>query len=264
MSLSLPLIPGALAIYRIRFVNNYEFSQPQRTLYATLECFASCTVANAIVLNSFVRDKGPKRNKYRGPGGKNTVYSPDQINARGRGGLEATYALDMQSMRTGMKVWGSDEDLVKGMGVGMGQELRKMSNVQPNARSSAVTTSSSASSTHEGAPAWTANWEDPQVWTERRGSESGVELIIPPPPSVMVHGPPPGRSQPTQGSEEFGKMEGAKSKKGGAMIRTSMDDTFGRDRKEKSGILPDPRRYDSNRVSLFDVGGLLTKQDVKA
>jgi len=124
-SLSLSLITCALALYRVPFVFRYDYSQPHRSLFASIECFASCAVANAIVLNSFVRDKGAKRNKFRGPGGSHTVYSLGTIARRGiTGDQERLYALDEQRMRIGMKVWGSDEDLVKETGIGMSRDLQ--------------------------------------------------------------------------------------------------------------------------------------------
>lgn len=111
-----------MSIYKVLFVLRFNSAQPQRTLWASFEILAHCAIANAIVINSFVRDKGPKRNKYRGPGGRDMVYSPEQMK-RGpmtREGLDG-------SVRRGMRVWGSDEDLVKGVGVGMGGDLRRLS-----------------------------------------------------------------------------------------------------------------------------------------
>ncbi|KAF8455180.1 hypothetical protein BGX38DRAFT_216576 [Terfezia claveryi] len=169
VSLSLSLITCALAIYRVPFVLHYHTSQPHRTLYSSIECLASCAIANAIVLNSFARDKGPKRKRYRGPGGAHMLYSPEAIANRGRmRGQEQLYALDQQSTRLGMKVWGSDEDLVKGTGLGMNEDLRKMSYAAqrhsglsatfvPN--SSEMNLRGNAEGAHGYAP-WVASWGD--------------------------------------------------------------------------------------------------------
>lgn len=196
LSLSLSLFTCALAVYRVPFVLRYHASQPHRTLYASLECLASCTIANAIVLNSFFRDKGPKRNKYRGPGGAHMVYSPEAIAKRGRTkDQEALYALDEQSTRMGMRLWGSDEDLVKDTGVGMNGDLRKMSDaVQRHSLQSTISVLESSdmdTRSHaegsQGCPPWMTAWEDHmESWREGSESGSGRELILPPPPPPVA------------------------------------------------------------------------------
>lgn len=192
MSLSLSLITFALAIKRVPFVLSYDSAQPQRSLYSSIECFMSCSVANAIVLNSFARDRGPKRNKFRGPGGPDMVFSPEQIAKRGMGGdMEHAYVFDVQSTRRGMKVWGSDADLVKDTGVGMNEDLREMSdNAQRNSEFSEfsgrdpieVGGTITTGGTH-GCATWTANWDKSQeTWRPRSEHGKGRGLILPPPP----------------------------------------------------------------------------------
>ncbi|KAI5789646.1 hypothetical protein DFH27DRAFT_207185 [Peziza echinospora] len=186
-SLSLSLIPAALAIYRVPFVLSYNSSQGQRSLYASFECLASCVVANAIVLNAMVRGKGPQRNKFRGPGGADMIYTPEQLARRGRdSNMEDAYALQARRVRGGMEAaWGSDEDLVKGVGMGLPHST-------PNGeltfnRQSAVTESSGGSlDAGCGGPTWSHAWEDgAEAWMAHNGTDVGRDLILPPAPAAL-------------------------------------------------------------------------------
>lgn len=64
--------------------------------------------ANAVVLNSYARDRGPKKLKFR-------VHEGE--------------AMDRRSVRRGMGLWGSDEDLAADVGVGMDPELLSLTEV---------------------------------------------------------------------------------------------------------------------------------------
>lgn len=243
VSLSLSLITCALAIYRVPFVLQYHAAQPQRTLYSSLECLAACAIANAIVLNSFARDKGPKRNKYRGPGGTHMVYSPEAIANRGRTRDQGqAYALDIQSTRMGMRIWGSDEDLVKDTGLGMNEDLRKMSHTAQ--RFSAFSASSVRTSSEMGLPSnsdgsngcapWVAVWENGEELRSQNSSDRG--LVLPPPP-LAHHSRPQSRD-----------LNLARDVQTTAPLRRVGDDQH-----SDRGTSP-PRR-----VSFLDVGGLLSQ-----
>jgi len=73
-----------------------------------LEILAATFAANALVLNSFLRDKGPKRAKFKGHVDSDGSRSG---NHNGRRGTEA-----------GAAYWGSDEDLVRDVGFGVDLE----------------------------------------------------------------------------------------------------------------------------------------------
>lgn len=259
VSLSLSLITCALAIYRVLFVLQYHTSQPHRTLYSSIECLASCAIANAIVLNSFARDKGPKRKRYEGPGDARMVYSPEAIANRGRTkAQQRLYALDLQSTRIGMRVWGSDEDLVKDTGLGMNEDLRRMSYAaqrHSGLSASSVRTSSemdprsNTGGAHGYAP-WVAAWEDGVgVWTERSENESGRRPVIPPSPQVAGSG----QAEPTIWGSQY---RSSKSRNPNAIpeavktpspVRKVGDD-------QPNGRQSSPPR----KVSFLDVGGLLS------
>ncbi|KAF8423313.1 hypothetical protein EV426DRAFT_710710 [Tirmania nivea] len=226
VSLSLSLITCALAIYRVSFVLQYHASQPHRTLYSSIECLASCAIANAIVLNSFARDKGPKRKRYRGPGGAHMVYSPEAIAIGGR--MTDQEQLDIQNRRTGMRVWGSDEDLVKGTGLGMNEDLRKMSGAALRHSAFAVRSlsemdlPSNAEGAHRHAP-WVAAWENEVgLWTERSENEIGS-----------------GKSRNANAIREKVKTPASVRKVG-------------------DGQLNDWQSSPSRKISFLDVGGLLS------
>lgn len=107
---SLSLFPVATTIYRVPSIISHQgiFGQPYRSLWASLESLAACACANAVVLNSFARDRGPKKNKFR-------VHEEE--------------AMDRRSVRLGTRLWGSDEDLAADVGVGMDPELLSLAEV---------------------------------------------------------------------------------------------------------------------------------------
>lgn len=217
------------------------------------------------MLNSFARDKGPKRNKYRGPGDAHTVYSPEAIAKRGiTGDQEQAYALDVQSTRLGMRVWGSDEDLVKSTGLGMNRHLRKMSDAAR--RQSGLSSSSDRDScdleavtnTEENgvyAP-WVAAWEQKsELWSERSENGSGRGLILPPPPPPLVYS-----GQLSSISSDFSHstnipLDTMPSLRGIAMPSPAQ--------RLPEGNANNCEDSASRKVSFYDVGGLLA-QDGKS
>jgi hypothetical protein len=94
MSIILIGITGA----RMPLVVHKRGLQQYRTVFASSEILAAATVANAIVLGSFLRDRGPKKAKFRGG---STVDSMDRRPSVRRPTL---------SQR------GSDEDLARSLG----------------------------------------------------------------------------------------------------------------------------------------------------
>ncbi|KAI0428085.1 GPCR protein, PTH11-type [Xylaria sp. FL1042] len=104
---SLSLAPVATTIYRIVYVFRSHGSQQTRSLLASVELLFATTAANALVLGSFVRDRGTKKNKYRA----------DSV---------AGDSLERTSSRrpTIHRHWGSDEDLVRDIGLGVNPRYR--------------------------------------------------------------------------------------------------------------------------------------------
>ncbi|RWA14094.1 hypothetical protein EKO27_g1001 [Xylaria grammica] len=104
---SLSLAPVGTTIYRLVYVFHSHGSQQTRSLLASVELLFATAAANALVLGSFVRDRGTKKIKYRA----------DSV---------AGDSLDRTSSRrpTIHRHWGSDEDLVRDLGLGVNREYR--------------------------------------------------------------------------------------------------------------------------------------------
>ncbi|RYC64593.1 hypothetical protein CHU98_g1622 [Xylaria longipes] len=103
----LSLGPVGTTIYRVVYVFHTHGSQQTRSLLASVELLFATTAANALVLGSFVRDRGTKKIKYRA----------DSV---------AGDSLDRTSSRrpTINRHWGSDEDLVRDLGLGVNPRYR--------------------------------------------------------------------------------------------------------------------------------------------
>lgn len=104
---SLSLGPVATTIYRVIYVFRTHGSQQTRSLVASVELLFATAAANALVLGSFVRDRGTKKTKYRA----------DSV---------AGDSLERPSSRrpTIHRQWGSDEDLVRDLGLGVNSRYR--------------------------------------------------------------------------------------------------------------------------------------------
>ncbi|KAI1095922.1 hypothetical protein F5B19DRAFT_272818 [Rostrohypoxylon terebratum] len=101
------LIVVATTGYRIPRIINLHGNQQIRSLLASVELLFATASANTLVLGSFVRDRGVKKSRYRHNSGP-----PESI--------------DHTSERrpTLQNAWGSDEDLVRGLGLGADREIR--------------------------------------------------------------------------------------------------------------------------------------------
>jgi hypothetical protein len=105
---ALSLVPVAITLYRMPAVIDRRGNQQYRTLLASLEILAAASVSNALVLGSFVRDRGIKKRKFKFGSGSDSM---DRASTRRGTGTAAAY-------------WGSDEDLVRDLGMGLDPELR--------------------------------------------------------------------------------------------------------------------------------------------
>lgn len=98
-SLSLGVV--AVSLYRVTHVINAHGSQQLRSLLASIEILVATCVANALVLGSFVRDRGVKKRKYKyGSIAAESVHGTETV---------------IRSRRPTVagRTWGSDEDLVR-------------------------------------------------------------------------------------------------------------------------------------------------------
>lgn len=104
---SLSIVPVGITLYRLPSIINHQGVQQYRSVWASVEILLATGAANALVLGSFVRDRGVKKAKWK---------------------LGSTSdSIERTSTRRGTAVqmhWGSDEDLVRDMGMAVNPELR--------------------------------------------------------------------------------------------------------------------------------------------
>ena len=126
---ALSLILVAITVYRVVSVIDRHYDQRFRSLLASLEILAAAAVSNALVLGSFVRDRGTKKQRFRfgSTGGQSSL---DRTTTAPRRALTA-------------RTWGSDADLVDGLGMRLDPELSEKPSSVP--RPAPIATSHSGS-----------------------------------------------------------------------------------------------------------------------
>lgn len=108
---SLSLVVVGITIYRVPQIIRSQGRQQTRSLFASVELLFATAASNALVLGSFVRDRGLKKRKFK--------Y--DSIAASS---LDRSSAVDPRRPIT-LRHWGSDEDLVRDVGYGVKPHLRQ-------------------------------------------------------------------------------------------------------------------------------------------
>ncbi|OBT66139.1 hypothetical protein VE03_05143 [Pseudogymnoascus sp. 23342-1-I1] len=113
MLFGLSLIPVGITLCRVPSILSNQGAQYYRSIWASVEILFATAVANALVIGSFVRDKGVKKQKYKlGSSG-----SMERTVSSRRGRVYGPGA-------AAFKHWGSDEELVRGLGIGVDSDLR--------------------------------------------------------------------------------------------------------------------------------------------
>jgi hypothetical protein len=102
------LLPAGTTLFRIPNIIDRRGSQQYRSLLASVEILFATAVANALILGSFVRDKGVKKRKWKMGSMSDSIERAGSSSRRG----------------TVSRQWGSDEDLVRGLGMSVDPELR--------------------------------------------------------------------------------------------------------------------------------------------
>ncbi|KAI9931969.1 hypothetical protein ASPWEDRAFT_490157 [Aspergillus wentii DTO 134E9] len=115
---ALSLILVGITSYRIPTVISHGGSQQYRSLVASLEILAATAVSNALVIGSFVRDKGVKKVKYQKAVGSASVS-------------ESVEHSSIQRSHITHHQWGSDSDLAGGLGIRLAPELCSFDNTVP-------------------------------------------------------------------------------------------------------------------------------------
>ena len=93
-------------------VIDHKYDQQFRSLLASLEILAAAAVSNALVLGSFIRDKGAKKKRWRHQGASLSGQSSQDQRPPGR------RMLTQQN-------WGSDADLAGDLGITCTESLRE-------------------------------------------------------------------------------------------------------------------------------------------
>ena len=106
---ALSLILVGITLYRVIAVVDRHADQQFRSLLASLEILAAAAVSNAIVLGSFIRDRGTKKQRFRFG------------STAGNSSTERTTNTPKRTITA--RDWGSDADLVGGLGMRCAPEL---------------------------------------------------------------------------------------------------------------------------------------------
>ncbi|KAI7160266.1 hypothetical protein KC349_g3587 [Hortaea werneckii] len=112
---SLSVIMIALTVTRMKEVIDHRGRQQYRTVWASCEILASTVVSNAVILGSFLRDKGTKRNKWKSPSVSDSI---DRASVR-------------RPTVTALQEMGSDEDLFRFLGCRIPEHLREQPETVP-------------------------------------------------------------------------------------------------------------------------------------
>ena len=161
-----------ITAYRIPTTIHRHASQQYRSLLASLEILAAAGVSNAIVIGSFVRDRGVKKAKFR----QQSVSEADSSN--GGGGLARS-----RTKSIALHHWGSDEDLVREFGMSLSPSLQHRNNLDEAPRMAPVALPSLLEDDDNERPhqnSISTGWNFKQATRKghrRRGSESSVSSV---------------------------------------------------------------------------------------
>ncbi|RDW79439.1 hypothetical protein BP6252_04077 [Coleophoma cylindrospora] len=114
------LIPAGTTLYRIPNIIDRHGSQQYRSLLASIEILFATAVCNALVLGSFVRDRGVKKQRWK------------------FGSLSDSIERTTSRRGTVVRHWGSDEDLIRDIGLGIDVDLREAPIARPAPMASAA------------------------------------------------------------------------------------------------------------------------------
>jgi hypothetical protein len=129
MLFGLSLVLVAITLYRVVAVIDKHSEQQFRSLLTSLHILAAAVVSNAVVLGSFVRDRGAKKQRFRfGSVGSSSL---DRGGASRRGTQVARH-------------WGSDADLVGDLGIRLEAGLSADEGVGPRPAPMAIPLASHA------------------------------------------------------------------------------------------------------------------------
>ncbi|KAF2196614.1 hypothetical protein GQ43DRAFT_339952, partial [Delitschia confertaspora ATCC 74209] len=221
---SMSIILIAITAVRVPYVVRRNGLQQFRTVFASAEILAATAVSNVIVLGSFLRDRGVKKQKYRGG---STSDSMDRRSS---------------TRRPTIQQWGSDEDLVRDVGYRVDPELageqQKLVRPAPVANLEIL-------SRHGTSNFPTTSWQFPSKQDSSGESASKAKEFEDPQPS-----PGEMRGSPTTRRVSFFDVGGLLGPQLSNATPSPTDSVIIHD-------FAQPRRGSSARAFISDVGGLL-------
>lgn len=168
----LSLILIGITIYRVIAVIDRHSDQQFRSLLASLEILAAAAVSNALVLGSFVRDRGAKKQRFK------------------FGSVAGTSSLDRASVprqnTLTARNWGSDADLVGDLGMRLEPELSAEEATFPRPAPIALPLASQARNV---TPNVTSSWAFPKrtsVETDETDGKSCLPDNAPSPAEISI------------------------------------------------------------------------------
>ena len=169
---ALSLILVAITLYRVVGVIDHNYSQQFRSLLASLEILAAAAVSNALVLGSFVRDRGTKKQRFRHGGSMG-----------GHSSLEQRANTPRRAIT--QRNWGSDADLVGDLGISCAPELsEKNSSFAPRPAPIALPSSKHAKNLTPGPTEHPGSNADISKEMERPDALNGPQLATPEMPTT--------------------------------------------------------------------------------
>lgn len=178
---SLSFILVGITIYRVIGVIDRHSDQQFRSLLASLEILAAAAVSNAVVLGSFIRDRGEKKKRFKfgSIGGTSSLETASQHRAR----------------TITQRHWGSDADLVGDLGMRLAPDLEERRDSVPRPAPIALPLASQAHITPK-IMLNNSNWNfpsRPSAETDQTDSKAAGRDLEKPPSPTEVPMPTPRR-----------------------------------------------------------------------
>ncbi|KJK66105.1 hypothetical protein P875_00021789 [Aspergillus parasiticus SU-1] len=164
---ALSLILVGITCYRVPSVISHQGSQQYRSLLASLEILAATAVSNAIVIGSFVRDKGVKKAKFK----------------KAIGSASVSESMDHSSVRRTTIThhhWGSDSDLAGDLGIRLHPELVSSDHKLPRPAPVVAPCEPFTARTGTLDPNWSFNRHAPATDDDRSSTTGSLDIKVSP------------------------------------------------------------------------------------
>ncbi|KAE8316709.1 hypothetical protein BDV41DRAFT_95663 [Aspergillus transmontanensis] len=164
---ALSLILVGITCYRVPSVISHQGSQQYRSLLASLEILAATAVSNAIVIGSFVRDKGVKKAKFK----------------KAIGSASVSESMDHSSVRRTTIThhhWGSDSDLAGDLGIRLHPDLVSSDHKLPRPAPVVAPCEPFAARTGTLDPNWSFNRHAPATDDDRSSTTGSLDIKVSP------------------------------------------------------------------------------------